>query len=78
MWLCVIVWVVAYVLGERSALIFKGQAVQEWTAWPLKMKALCSFEMLGTTQAATKRYILEDLNPLYLLTVFILYMENNA
>jgi hypothetical protein len=78
MWHCVVGWVVAYVLGERSALIFKGQVVQEWNAWPLMRKSLCSFEMLGTTQAATKHYILEDLNPLYLLTAFIWCVENTT
>jgi hypothetical protein len=49
---------------EWSAILFKGK-VQElpWTALPLKMTALCSFELPGNTNPATQRNIPEDPDP---------------
>lgn len=34
-----------------------------WNAWPLQIKALCSFKTTGTTQLLTQSHILEHLNP---------------
>ena len=71
MWHCVR-WLVADILGEHGALVFNGHAVKEWNAWLLKVKSLCSPEMLGATQQAAQQYIVEGLNPLCLWTEFFL------
>jgi hypothetical protein len=76
MWHCVVGWMVADILGEHGVLVFKGQAIQEWTASPLKVKSPCSSEMLGATLQAALQYIVEDTNALCLWTEFVWHMEN--
>jgi hypothetical protein len=56
---------VSSVLMDRSALIFMMQPKENfsfWSAEPLKMKALKSFETSGITRQLTRHYILEDLH----------------
>lgn len=39
-----------------------------WTAWPLKVRASQSFEMLGATQPTTQCHIPEDMKPWVIFT----------
>ena len=64
MWRCIFGCVVHQGYKDRSAFfIFNSQAVNLcWTASPLKINSLRSFETSETTHPTTKRHIPEDLN----------------
>jgi hypothetical protein len=57
MWRCVVAWVVSDVSKERSAFVFKCQAVES-----SEINILPSSETSGTAHRTTQRYVPEELN----------------
>jgi hypothetical protein len=61
-WWCVVGWVVPDLSVDYGVLVFSAKKPNKPAWWPPQMKALWSFEMLGTSCAVTQCHIPDDWN----------------